>query len=140
MRQSPFVTALLLAAVLLLAAATARAQALPPQGMPPEALADALIRGLSDRVALTPEEHAAMRPILVAQIAKRQTMVRSELAARPGAAGLLALRGKLRVLDDETDAQLRTVLPPAKLAALQQYRREQREHARARLAAARSTS
>jgi hypothetical protein len=60
MRQSPLLTALLLAAVLLLAATMSRAQT-PPGPPQPEAVADKVLKDLPGRVALTPSETAAVR-------------------------------------------------------------------------------
>lgn len=140
MRQSPLLTALLLAAVLLLAATLSRAQAFPPRPLPPEAVAEKTIRDLADRVALTPGEIDAMRPILVHSIRKRQALVRARMAEKSGAKALLALRDDLRALARDTDARLSAVLPPDTLTAVRAAMEARRKEARARLAAARRGS
>ena len=89
--------------------------------LPPEAVAEEFIKGLSARVTLTPEETAAVRSILVDQVKKRQELFRSRVAEKSGAAGLLALRDGLRALQREADAKLAAVLPPVKMAAVRHY-------------------
>jgi len=135
MRQSLLLTALLLAAVLLLAATQSRAQQMQPPA--PEAVAEKTLHDLSGRIALTPQETAAMRPILTESARKRQDLVRAKLAERSRPRALLGLRDELRAQARETEAQLATVLPPEKMTAVRAYLDERRQEARARLAAAR---
>jgi len=135
MRQSLLLTALLLAAVLLLAATQSRAQQMQPPA--PEAVAEKTLHDLSGRIALTPQETAAMRPILTESARKRQDLVRAKLAERSRPRALLGLRDELRAQARETEAQLAAVLPPEKMTAVRAYLDERRQEARARLAAAR---
>ena len=132
MRPSPIVTALLLAAVLLLAATSVRAEQVGTRPVPPETIADTVLRDISARIVLTPDERTAIRPILVEQARKRQALLRD----RP--TGMRALPKALSALDREADVRLAAVLPPDKLAALQQYRAERRQEMRAQLAARRA--
>ncbi|MEA4858545.1 MAG: hypothetical protein AAGU21_09655 [Solidesulfovibrio sp.] len=132
MRNKPIVTVLLVLAVLALAAASGRAAELPPQlTVPPETLADEFLRGLSGYVALSPEELAAVRPILVEQTRKRQEIARARLAANPGLAGMLALREDMRAVTRETDTKLAAILAPEKLERIRAYREQRRDQAKA---------
>lgn len=137
MRQSLLLTALLLAAVLLLAATQSRAQMQPPAPPAPEAVAEKTLHDLSGRIALTPQETTALRPILTDSARKRQALVRATLADRANPRALLGLRDALRALARETEARLAAVLPPEKMTAVRAYREERRQEARTRLAAAR---
>lgn len=131
MRNQPIITALLVCAVLALAMATGHAAPLPPGlDRSPEEMVDGFLRGLSSRVMLTPQEKAAIRPILVEQTKKRQDIIRARLAANPGRAGLRALRDDMLALTRETDTRLSAVLPPAKMEKLRAYRQERLEQAR----------
>lgn len=124
---------LVLSAFLILSCLPVRAADVPTQlDTPPDTLVDGYLKGLTVRVQLTPEELSAVRPILIEQTQKRQTMARARLAATPGLAGLKGLRDDLRQIGQETDARLATVLPPAKLAAVKAYREERRAEAKAR--------
>jgi hypothetical protein len=134
MRHSLLLTALLLAAVLLLAATQSRAQMQPPA---PEAVAEKTLHDLSGRIALTPQETTALRPILTEAARKRQSLVRAKLADRPNPRALLGLRDELRAQARETEARLAAVLPPEKMTVVRAYLEERRQEARARLAAAR---
>ncbi|WP_428561838.1 MAG: hypothetical protein ACP59X_19855 [Solidesulfovibrio sp. DCME] len=132
MRNKPIVTALLVLAVLALAAAAGRAAELPPQlTTSPETLADQFLRGLSGQVTLSPEELAAVRPILVEQTRKRQEIARARLAANPGLAGMLALREDMRAVTKETDVKLAAILPPDKMEKIRAYRERRREEIKA---------
>lgn len=62
MRQSPWLTALLLAAVLLLAATMSRAETSRPHVLPPEAPDAGAFQDLSARAPLTPAATAATLP------------------------------------------------------------------------------
>ncbi|EFL49128.1 putative secreted protein [Solidesulfovibrio fructosivorans JJ]] len=139
MRYKALLTRALAAAVLLLAmASSVHAAELPAQfSQPPEKLADAFLRDLAAHVALTPQEKAAMRPILIEQIKKRQDLARTRLAANPGMVGMVALRLDLRSLAGETDARLAGVLPPEKMTRVRVYREERLKAARARVQMAR---
>jgi hypothetical protein len=123
LRATPFFTVLLILAVLALAAATGHAAdgSMGPADSPAQQV-DVFLRDLSARLALTPEETAAMRPILVAQAAKRQDLARARLAANPGMAGMLALREDMRAVTRETDEKLAFVLPPEKMEQLRNDR------------------
>jgi hypothetical protein len=136
--RSPLVTALLFAAVLLLAASGVRAELPSQRTLPPEQQADEFLKGLAPRVALTPEEHAAVRPILVEQLKRRQDIVRARLAINPGVAGMQALREDLRGIARETETRLAAVLPPAKMAAVRAYWEERRQQALQSLGKARA--
>ncbi len=137
MRRCPALTVLLIIVTLLLAAGRVRAE-LPPQlTLPPEILADAFLQGLSARIALTPEEIATIRPILVEQADKRQALVRSRLSGNPGLSEMRALRDDLRAIGQEAEAKLAAVLPPDKLAVLKAYQGERRQELRGHLATAR---
>jgi hypothetical protein len=123
MRATPFLTVLLILAVLALAAATGHAaDTSPGLADSPEQQVDAYLRDLSARIALSPEETAAMRPILIAQAAKRQDLARARLAANPGMAGMLALREDMRAVTRETDDKLAAVLSPEKMEQLRNDR------------------
>lgn len=139
MHQTPILCALLVIVLLALAAGTGQAVELSPQlSRPPEVLVDAFLEGVAGRVALSPEEHAAVRSLLIEQTKKRQEIARARLAANPGRAGLLALREDMRALSRETDTKLAAVLPPEKVAILSAYRDELRQQARARVQTAAS--
>lgn len=126
---------------LALAAATGHAAELPPQlTMPPEQLADEFLHGLTQRVELSPQELAAVRPILVEQTKKRQEIARARLAANPGMAGMMALRDDMRAVGKETDAKLSAVLPPDKMEKVRAYREQRREQAKTMARNARSGS
>lgn len=134
MRRYPIPLALFVLAVLLVAASSVWAAELPPQlAIPPETLTDEFLKGLTNRVALTPQELAAVRSILIEQTQKRQDMARARLAANPGMAGMIALREDMQALGKETDARLADVLPPEKLAAVRAYRDERRQEMRSQL-------
>uniref|UniRef100_I2Q422 P pilus assembly/Cpx signaling pathway, periplasmic inhibitor/zinc-resistance associated protein n=1 Tax=Desulfovibrio sp. U5L TaxID=596152 RepID=I2Q422_9BACT len=140
MRIRPFLTAFLVLAVLAVSGASLRAAELPPQlSITPEAQADAFLQGLSGRLALTPQEMAAMRPILIEQAGKRQALVRAHMGSGPGMSGALALRQEMRKLGQETDSRLAALLPPDKLAVVRAYQKERREEIRAKLTEARKT-
>jgi hypothetical protein len=130
-------TALLFAAVLLLAASSVRAELPSQPAIPPEEQVEAFLKGLARHVALSPQEQAALRPILLEETRKRQAMVRARLAVNPGVAGMLALRDDLRGIARETDARLAAVLPPEKMTAVQAYGQERRQQALEHLAQAR---
>lgn len=130
MSRSPYLTAVLFIIVLLLAAVSARAGVSSRLAASPETLADTFLAGLAGRVALSPEERAAVRPILIEQMGKRQELVRVRLAATPGMAGMLALRKDLRAITRETDAKLSAVLPPEKMEAVKAFREERLQQAR----------
>jgi hypothetical protein len=132
LHRSPFLTVLLIFVTLLLASGIVRAE-LPPQlTASPETLADGFLKDLARRVSLTPQERAAVRPILIEQSKKRQDVARARLAASPGMAGMLALRQDLSEITRETDARLAAVLPPEKMAAVRACRDERRQQARSR--------
>lgn len=137
MIRSPFVTALLFAAVLLLAASGVRAELPSQRAIPPEQQVDMFLTGLARHVAISPPEQAAVRPILIEETQKRQAMVRARLAVTPGVAGMWALRNDLRGIVQETDARLAAILPPEKMTAIQAYRQERRQQALEHLAQAR---
>lgn len=138
MLRNPFPITVLVLLALILSATGARAVELPPQlAVPPEEQAEAFLKGVSARVALTPQEVAAVRPILVEQTRKRQEVVRARLAANPGMVGMLALREDMRALGQETDDKLAAVLPPEKMAAVRAFREERRQQARSQLKGAR---
>jgi hypothetical protein len=140
LRTHAFRTAFLVLILLAVAATGLWAAELPPQlAMPPEAQADAFLKGLSGRLALTPQELAAMRPILVEQAAKRQALVRAHMGSGPGMSGALALRQEMRKLGQETDSRLAALLPPDKMAVVRAYQKERREEIRAKVTEARKT-
>ena len=127
-----------LAAFVLLTALPARAADMPAAlDIPPETLVDGFLKGLTARVSLTPQEMAAVRPILIEQTRKRQETARARLAATPGLAGMKALRDDMRRIAQETDQRLATVLPPDKLAAINAFRTERRTEAKAKAQARR---
>jgi len=137
-RRYPIPLALFVLAVLFVAVSGVRAAELPPQlAIPPETQADEFLKGLANRVVLTPQEVAAVRPILIEQIQKRQDTARARLAANPGMVGMMALREDMRALGKETDARLAEVLPPDKMAVIRAYRDERRQEMRSHLEQAR---
>ena len=136
MKRCSFAIALCCGALALLSVLALAAELPPQMSASPEALADGYLRDAAAHVPLTPEETAAMRPILVEQTRKRQELARSRLAANPGMAGMVGLRGDMLRLSEETDARLATVLSPEKLVAFKAYREERRRQAGRRRAAA----
>ena len=121
-----------LTACLLLTALPVGAAGMPAAlDTPPEVLAEGFLKGLAASVTLTPQELAAVRPILIEQTRKRQELARARLAATPGLAGMRALRDDMRHIGQETDARLAAVLPPDKLAAVKAYRDQRRAEAKA---------
>ena len=89
MHQTPILCALLVIVLLALAAGTGQAVELSPQlSRPPEVLVDAFLEGVAGRVALSPEEHAAVRSLLIEQTKKRQEIARAR--ASGGRAALIS--------------------------------------------------
>ena len=134
MRQSPLLTALLIVIVLLLATTLSRAETVATPHPDPAAAAqtEAFLAGLAQRVALTPAELAAVRPILEDNLSRKAQAWRTQAANADTPQGREALKAAFQSINRQTRARLSAVLPLGKLVALGNYLKETREQAQAR--------
>lgn len=107
-------------------ALTTQAQSTCCQGDPEQRLAH-----MAERLNLSEEQKTAVRPMLESSFKKRSAVLEAHGIepgqGKPNRSAMKGMKGEMRTIREETDAELATVLDESQMAELKQMRAEMQE-------------